>query len=698
MSPSQGRTSRLQLPLRLSLWLLAGLWLLGAQPLAPTASFPVPIPPAYDAPHVPGELLVGLRPISPKVPLATIAQDLATSLSAQTLTTLAPLRMVHLRLDPQREIAALQRLQADPRVAWVEPNYLFAPAFTPDDPSYDSIQRNYLSRLEMESAWDFTIGRAEVVIAVLDTGVDAAHPDLAGGLWTNPGEVADNGLDDDGNGFVDDVHGWDFADDDNDPADDYGHGTHVAGIAAARINNAIGIAGMAGGATIMPVDVFRGGIGAYADLIQAIVYTADNGAHIINMSLGAPSYSRGEEAAVDYAWARDVVLVAAAGNHASNALFYPAAHAHVIGVAATTATDARASFSNYGSFVAVSAPGDTIYSTLPGSRYGYLSGTSMATPHVAGLAALLRSLNPTLHNDAVRALIEMTADDLGASGRDDYFGFGRINAARALAAAPSPPTPEPSPLPRPSPTPLWPPDCREALTNGDFEEDPTVAWRLEDLADVRTLSTPTPPNGRRVLHLAGLSGASGRAWQAIAIPPSTDAVTLSFFFRIDNEGTERSGDPLEPSADRLRVEFRTEAGEPLLPLLRTGNAADTVSDGLAWDEYLHALSAEDLDALRQAGTVQLSFYGDNGADSATTDFYVDVVRLCLRAEEPPPTATPSPTGTPTAPPTATSSPTETPTAPPTATSSPTGTPTETPTATATPLKGLFLPVILRAYR
>jgi thermitase len=671
------RDHRSKLKFYLAFWLLACLSLLGMATTVPTAT---PLP-ASDAPHVPGELLVGLRPLSPKATLTTIAQDLATELGAQTLATLAPLHMVHLRLDPQRETVARQRLQADPRVAWVEPNYLFAPAFVPNDTYYSSKQSTYLSRLGMESAWDATTGRPEVVVAVLDTGVDITHPDLADNLWTNPGEIPANGLDDDGNGFVDDVHGWDFADDDNDPADDYGHGTHVAGIVAARINNSVGIAGMAGGATIMPLDVFHGGIGAYADLIQAIVYAADNGAQVINMSLGALSYARGEEAAVDYAWARDVVLVAAAGNEASDALFYPAAHAHVIGVAATTAADERASFSSYGPFVAVSAPGASIYSTLPRATYGYLSGTSMAAPHVAGLAALIRSFNPSLRNDEVRSLIESTADDLGAPGRDDYFGFGRINAARALAAALPPPTPAPSPVPRPSPTPIWPPDCREALADGDFEEDPTVAWRLEGLADVRTLSTPAPPSGARALHLAGASSTSGRAWQTIAIPPRVEAATLSFFFRIDNRDNEKSGDPLEPSADRLRVDFLTEAGEPLIPLLRTGNAADTVVDGLAWDEYLHALSAEDLAVLRQAGTVQLSFYGDNGPNVATTDFYIDAVRLCLRVEETP-TATPTPD----------------PGATPTATIEPSTTPTEVPpTATPTPeLYHLWLPTLLRA--
>ena len=183
------------------------------------------------------------------------------------------------------------------------------------------------------------------------------HVDLRDGIWTNPGEIAGNGIDDEGNGFVDDVHGWDFADNDNEVLDDYGHGTHVAGIVAARIDNGIGIAGLAGRATIMPVDVFGGGIGTYEDLIRAIVYATDNGAQVINMSLGASSYSLGEEAAVDYAYAHGVVVVAAAGNSGLTEVHYPAAHANVIAVAATAADDSLAYFSTRGDWVDVAAPG-----------------------------------------------------------------------------------------------------------------------------------------------------------------------------------------------------------------------------------------------------------------------------------------------------------------------------------------------------
>ncbi len=288
--------------------------------------------------------------------------------------------------------------------------------------------------MEMPAAWDYTTGRSDVIIAILDTGVYTKHLDLAENIWTNPLEIPDNGIDDDGNGFIDDVHGWNFPDGNNQIYDDYGHGTHVAGIAAARINNGIGIAGMAGNATIMPVDVFNYGIGTYEDLIRAIIYATDNGARVINMSLGASSYSRGEEAAVDYAWYHGAIVVAAAGNTGRNTYHYPAAHPNAIAVAATDASDNRAGFSTYGDFVDVAAPGASIYSTLKSGGYGTMSGTSMATPHVAGLAGLLFSLNPQLTNAQVRELIEKNVDDLGATGWDPYFGNGRINARKGAGS------------------------------------------------------------------------------------------------------------------------------------------------------------------------------------------------------------------------------------------------------------------------
>jgi thermitase len=311
---------------------------------------------------------------------------------------------------------------------WSEPNYLFDLHLTPNDPDYAGRQAPYLSLLEMPDAWDKTTGRPEIVIAVLDTGINLAHPDLSAGIWTNPAEIPGNGWDDEGNGFTDDVHGWDFAGDDNLPDDDHGHGTHVAGIAAARISNATGIAGMAGSATLMPVDVFRGGIGAYADLIQAILYAADNGAHVINMSLGATSYSRGEEAAVDYAWERGVVVVAAAGNSGANIVSYPAAHANAIAVAATDSLDNRAGFSTWGDFVDVAAPGVSVWSTYPGG-YRYLSGTSMARPTCR--ASQPDPVGRSYLTPAQCALHRAEYRRPGDPDWDPYFGHGRITR-RAL--------------------------------------------------------------------------------------------------------------------------------------------------------------------------------------------------------------------------------------------------------------------------
>jgi subtilisin family serine protease len=272
-----------------------------------------------------------------------------------------------------------------------------------------------LDTLAFEAAWDDSTG-AGVTIAVIDTGVDGTHPDLAGRVLAGytkvdlkPGEV--------GNGNV----------------DENGHGTHVAGIAAAGANDGIGIAGVAPGSMILPVRVLdETGEGSVADVADGVIWAADQGADVINLSLSSPTYSSAWDNAVSYARAKGAVVVGAAGNTGVNEVRYPAGYAGVIGVGATTSTNALASFSTRGCHVDVVAPGDDILSTLPDVAYDSMSGTSMATPHVAGLAALILGA----HGDATTTFVEdritSTAVDLGVPGRDDAFGHGLIDPVAAL--------------------------------------------------------------------------------------------------------------------------------------------------------------------------------------------------------------------------------------------------------------------------
>ena len=252
--------------------------------------------PNWSAPHQVGQLIIRVSD-----DLGGPAESRLTRAGLRVIRTIPALDLAV--VEPRSDSAAMAAATLlDSGIAeWVEPNYTFQLDLAPNDPHY-AYQVPYLDRINVEAAWDLTVGRSEIIVAVLDTGVDKTHPDLQGGFWTNAGEIAGNGIDDDGNGFIDDVEGWNFPGNNNLIFDDHGHGTHVSGIVAARTDNGIGIAGVAGGVTIMPVDVFGGGIGTYADLIEAIVYATDNGADVINMSLGANSYSLGEQMAVDYAW------------------------------------------------------------------------------------------------------------------------------------------------------------------------------------------------------------------------------------------------------------------------------------------------------------------------------------------------------------------------------------------------------------
>lgn len=386
--------------------------------LVPSGLAQEPPPPVQPPAFAPGELLVKFKPgIS-----ALSAQGSLNTAGLQPLEVFPQGNVIRLEVPPGQELAKMAELMARGDVEVAEPNYI---AYALDTLPNDSFYSNQwgLTKIGAPAAWDITTGGSNVVIAVVDTGIDLSHPD-----FSCSGKL---------------LPGWDFVHDSGFPDDDHGHGSHVAGIAAACANNGAGITGLAWGARLLPVKVLDSlGNGYYSNVAEGIRYAADQGARIINLSLGGPSTSVILEDAIQYAYNRGALVVAAAGNCAVggwgcgstlNPIFYPAAYPTVLAVAATDENDNRASFSEYHPYVAVAAPGLDIYSTFKDGEYTSLSGTSMATPYVSGLAALIWSLDPSSSRDQVRSVMETTADDLGSPGKDDYFGYGRINARRALA-------------------------------------------------------------------------------------------------------------------------------------------------------------------------------------------------------------------------------------------------------------------------
>lgn len=307
--------------------------------------------------------------------------------------------------------------------------------------------------IDATEAWGVITGSTNTVVAVLDTGVDVEHPDLINNVWTNPDEIPDNLVDDDGNGYVDDVHGWDFAQDDNtvyDAADSEEHGTHVAGIIAAEGDNGFGIAGVNWGAKVMPLKFIAADFGYISDAAEALNYAVKEGVKISNNSYGCyhtastPNcYSQTLHDAIKDADASGHLFVASAGNSAKNTdteAHYPSGYdsPNVISVAATNDQDALWTFSNYGpTTVDLAAPGHNIWSTVPGF-FDYKSGTSMAAPHVAGVAALVKSQSPEFTQLQVKESILLGVDKKDAFQGKTATG-GRLNAAGALAAKPAPP-------------------------------------------------------------------------------------------------------------------------------------------------------------------------------------------------------------------------------------------------------------------
>ena len=338
---------------------------------------------------------------------------------------------------------AAARYRADPAVLRVEKDWVVRLDRVPDDPGYGS-QWGW-PRVAAPAAWDRTTGSPGVVVAVIDTGVDTAHADLAPNIWTNPGEVPGNGKDDDRNGYVDDVNGWDFRNGDAVPEDAYGHGTHCAGTVAAVGDNGVGVAGAAWSVRIMPLKYMQGNdYGFVSVAAEAILYANRMGADVLSCSWYEPDSPLIRDAIA----ASPALVVFSAGNAARDTDVvpqYPACYPleQIVSVAATDSADGLASFSNYGAAsVDLGAPGVSIYSTVPGGGFGWMSGTSMAAPHVAGAAALTLSLNPSLSTGELRRALLDGTDPVPALATRSVTG-GRLNISRTLEIAAPVSTPVP---------------------------------------------------------------------------------------------------------------------------------------------------------------------------------------------------------------------------------------------------------------
>ena len=297
--------------------------------------------------------------------------------------------------------------------------------------------------IDMEYAWSLQQGSQNVTVAILDTGVDYTHPDLKNRMWTNDLEIPDNGIDDDNNGYIDDVKGYDFAESDNDPMDVTGHGTHVAGIVGAQAGNGTGFTGVDWNCKLMALKVITdNSTSNYSDYAAAIYYAVAQGAKVINLSLTSYNPSTVIEDAFSYAYSQGVVIVVAMANDGNTTVHYMAQSPYSIAVGATTPSDRRASFSNFNSYIDVVAPGTFIFGLNRWNHqddYNIQNGTSQAAPLVSGLASLLFAQDMTRTPDQIRQIIQLTAEDqVGPAhedlpGHDNHFGFGRINAFEALS-------------------------------------------------------------------------------------------------------------------------------------------------------------------------------------------------------------------------------------------------------------------------
>ncbi len=368
--------------------------------------------------YIPGDIVIKLT--DENIDLDEFAKVHALDIVSNSKNSL------YARLIERRPLGdEINSLMEDDRVLYAEPNYIYRATYIPDDPFFNtnwpgkSLGKQWgPQKIGSPAAWDISTGTPSSIVAVIDTGVDYNHPELAGRV----------------------INGWDFSNNDTDSIDDNGHGSHVAGIIASRGDNSFGIAGTAWNSTILAIKALDdSGSGTLIDIADGIIYAADNGADVINLSLAGPSFAQILQDAVDYAYNKGVVVVAAAGNDWNSSINYPAGLNNVIGVGATDQSDVWAHFSNFNSSVDISAPGvdiSSLGSTYLGYSYSLMDGTSMSAPFVAGVASLIDSIEPEWSPGQIERRLLETAKDLGTVGRDEYYGWGRLDAYKAIFKMP----------------------------------------------------------------------------------------------------------------------------------------------------------------------------------------------------------------------------------------------------------------------
>jgi subtilisin family serine protease len=561
----------------------------------------------------------------------------------------------HMRLLTSESVEqAVLRLRQDPRIEYAEPNWKIGLLKMPDDEWFGECWGLHNTGqnggtldadIDAPEAWDLSIGSHDVVVAVADTGVDYTHPDLVANIWMNADEIAGNGLDDDGNSYVDDVYGWNFKNENNDPMDMSGHGTHCSGTIGAEGNNNLGVTGVNWHVSILSVritDEEGEASGFCLDAAQGIRYAVDNGARAINCSWWTSGYySRTLEDAVVYARDHGVILVVAAGNDAADnddpaSNVWPAnwPYDNIITVAATNRLDRLAEFSNFGlTTVDVGAPGEEIFSTIwPDKGYQLFSGTSTAAPYVVGVIALMLSLNPDLSPVQVKQTLISTVDPI-PDLLDKTVSGGRINAFRALQAVSGVPLPPVALATGPKNVRVGTRVTLDGSRSFDPNQDPiTYEWTfLAPMESVEGLSDATSMNPRFTADACGLYQAILSVTDTGGLKSEPDQVQVTSTNQDPPEQPVESPHPYpslyrntwtihRPGATTLGVHFSSFDTEARFDIVRILDGSDQEVA-----EYSGSLGAFD-SAMAQGETLKIAFAADESKEAQ--GFVVDTVFWC----------------------------------------------------------------------